>query len=474
MFEDNFDTVCIISILKGGDAHALWIQPITSSKEVHRSSSWIWHRCCSLSRWLNGYGSGKTFSGSLLGTLLCLKYPRIRGLVGAQTISLVRDTTMVSYKEHFEKMGIKYTHNKTENIITLYNGSEILFRHLEEPDKIKSLNLGFVEIEEMSDTPESTFNMLLGRLRQAPYPEWNNFRYRLFGHTNPEKSRGWIYDKFVKNPQPNFRRILAPTTDNVYLPDGFIDLLKSSYSEEYYNINVLGNDVDNTLGLVTKNFNHAKQLCNGLEIKREFPIHLTCDFNRDPMCWYICQHYNGNVYVLHEIVQQHTTTEFCAGIVAELLHSYKNHAIIINGDASGKNETTKGSDFVILKNALAREGFTNIDVRVLNRNPDIGWRTNCWNAMMYGADKKHHVFIHPQCKYLVYNIENLEMEEGGDRPKKISSGKLRSDEKAKYLGHPFDSVSYLICLYYPIKDITVKEFKGNMLDVFGNKYEYGA
>ena len=29
-----------------------------------------------------GYGSGKTFSGSLLGIMLCLKYPGIRGLVG--------------------------------------------------------------------------------------------------------------------------------------------------------------------------------------------------------------------------------------------------------------------------------------------------------------------------------------------------------------------------------------------------------
>ena len=40
-----------------------------------------------------GYGSGKTFSGSLLGILLALKFPGVRGLVGAQTYTLVRDTT---------------------------------------------------------------------------------------------------------------------------------------------------------------------------------------------------------------------------------------------------------------------------------------------------------------------------------------------------------------------------------------------
>ena len=153
----------------------------------------------SLYQWiLGGYGSGKTFCGSLLGTLLCLKYPGIIGLVGAQTLPLVRDTTIASYKEHFDRMGLKYgtdwTESKSENKILFSNGSTILYRHFEEPDKLKSLNLGFVELEEMSDVPQSTFDMLYSRLRQTKKPEWGpKFKYRLFGHTNPEERKGWIY-----------------------------------------------------------------------------------------------------------------------------------------------------------------------------------------------------------------------------------------------------------------------------------------
>ena len=49
-----------------------------------------------------GYGSGKTFAGSLLGILLAFKFQGIRGLVGAQTYTLVRDTTLQSYFEHLE------------------------------------------------------------------------------------------------------------------------------------------------------------------------------------------------------------------------------------------------------------------------------------------------------------------------------------------------------------------------------------
>lgn len=117
-----------------------------------------------------GFGSGKTWAGSLLGTLLCLKFPGINGLCGAQTYSLVRDTTLEAYFEHFENFGLQEGNDwqfiKSQQKIVFKNGSSILFRHFDEPNKLKSLNLGFAEIEEMSDIPEATFKMLLGRMRQ--------------------------------------------------------------------------------------------------------------------------------------------------------------------------------------------------------------------------------------------------------------------------------------------------------------------
>ena len=72
-----------------------------------------------------GYGSGKTFSGSLLGILLALRYPKIRGLVGAQTVALLRDTTLATYLEHLDKMGIQFVYKKAENKLEFENGSEI-------------------------------------------------------------------------------------------------------------------------------------------------------------------------------------------------------------------------------------------------------------------------------------------------------------------------------------------------------------
>ena len=53
-----------------------------------------------------GYGSGKTWCGSLLGTELAKKYPGSRGLVGAKEYELVRKTTLVSYLEHLNAMKV--------------------------------------------------------------------------------------------------------------------------------------------------------------------------------------------------------------------------------------------------------------------------------------------------------------------------------------------------------------------------------
>ena len=156
-----------------------------------------------------GFGSGKTWAGSLLGTLLCLKFPGINGLCGAQTYSLVRDTTLEAYFEHFDNFELQEGNDwqfiKSQQKIVFKNGSNILFRHFDEPNKLKSLNLGFAEIEEMSDIPEATFKMLLGRMRQKKKKNWRDFKYRIFGHTNPQSRRGWIYKNFYENKKQHYR-----------------------------------------------------------------------------------------------------------------------------------------------------------------------------------------------------------------------------------------------------------------------------
>lgn len=404
-----------------------------------------------------GYGSGKTFCGSLLGILIAMKYPGICGLVGALTYPLVRDTTLKTYFEHLDNMGFKagthYDFKASESKLIFKNGSEILFRHMEEPNKLKSLNLGFIELEEMSDIPESTFKMLLGRLRQTIKPEWKakGFKYRLYGHTNPEPNKGWIYKHFVEKKPENYRLILAPTTQNTFLAPDFVDSLKEAYDEQYFRINVLGEFGDYTSGLIVKGF--SSDNIKELHYQPDLPLHLTWDFNVDPMSCILAHKTDDSVFYFDEFVLENATTEIT---IKEVLKKYPSHKgdIIINGDASGDSRSTqsKYSNYAIMKNVLAEYyPGKKIKFHLRSFNPPIKHRIAAFNAMVKDYNGKRRLFIDKRCDKLLYNLYNLKYKPGTDIVDVPTYAQIKNENSLKFLEHPFDAASYLVDFYFPIK-----------------------
>ena len=399
-----------------------------------------------------GYGSGKTFAGALLGILLSIKFPGISGLVGAQTYTLVRDTTLKTYFEHLENIGfienVDYKWVSTEQKLVFHNGSEILFRHFDEPNKLKSLNLGFVEIEEMSDIPYDTFKMLLARMRQKKRKSWKNFTYRIFGHTNPEIYRGWISKTFLENPAPNYRLITAPTTQNKYLPDGFCDELKKLYDKDYYEIFVLGKSGKMNSNLVVKDF--TQDNIREIRYQQDLDVHISCDFNVDPMAWVLAHKSEDKVFYFDEIVLENTTTQKTC---EEFCRRYPLHKgrIIINGDASGDNRscTSEYTNYVIIKRTLAKFGY-DAEIKIKSYNPPIKNRIAAFNAKVKNAEGEIGLYISPKCEKLLYNIYNLRYIEGTSKIDVPTYSQIKQTKELKFLSHPFDAASYLVDFYWAI------------------------
>ena len=399
-----------------------------------------------------GYGSGKTFAGSLLGILLALKFPGIRGLVGAQTYTLVRDTTLQTYFEHLDNFGFTegkdYDWSSSLQKLTFKNGSEILFRHFDEPNKLKSLNLGFVEIEEMSDIPYDTFKMLLGRMRQKVKKSWKDFTYRIFGHTNPETCRGWVYKIFKENKSPNYRLISAPTTQNIYLPKGFCDELKKVYDEQYYNIFVLAQNGEYNNGLVIKDF--SDENIKEITYQPEMDLHISCDFNVDPMCWVFAHKTDDKVFYFDEIAMENTTT---AKACDEFYRRYPNHKgkIIVNGDASGDNRscTSEYTNYVIINKKLLQFGY-DVEIQIKAFNPPIKNRIMAFNSKVRSANGEVCLFVDKKCEKLLYNIYNLKYKEGSSKIDIPTYQQIKQSKELKFLSHPMDAASYLVDFYWPI------------------------
>lgn len=402
-----------------------------------------------------GYGSGKTWCGSLLGIMLAQKYPGSRGLVAAKEFTLLKSTTLEEYFNHLEKMGFErkkdYNYNKLDHKLTFANGSEILFKDIDDPEKIKSLNLHWAEIEECSQVGDNSFRQVLARVRKEPKEEWEDFRYRIFMHTNPQPNKGWIYKRFVENKEgENYRIIIAPTSNNTFLPAHYVEELKNSYDEEYYRINVLGEFGDYSSGLVVKGFTDLDNVCH-LGYNRNATLHLSCDFNVDPMCWVVAHKDMEDIHFIDEIVIENTTTQQA---IEEFIRKYPNHRgkIIINGDASGdyRNAQSEFTNYTIIKRALEEHGYQPI-FHLRNFNPPILNRIQAFNARVKNAKGENHIFVSPKCKWLLHNIYNLSFKEGTSIVNVPSQKQIKNDREMKFMEHPFDAASYLVEYYYPIK-----------------------
>ena len=166
-----------------------------------------------------GLGSGKTLGLVLKGIDMSLKYPGNFGLLGRKTYRELQDSVIKTFFEVVE--GEQYRHlisgySKAEARVKFTNGSEIVFRHLDDEaqSQLKSMNLGWAGIDQMEDIPEETFITLQGRLRRIGIP------HQIFGTCNPSLS--WLFKRFNQSGDPHYRLIEASTLENYHLPDDYI------------------------------------------------------------------------------------------------------------------------------------------------------------------------------------------------------------------------------------------------------------
>lgn len=125
--------------------------------------------------------------------------------------------------------------------ITLPNGSEIIFKGLDDPEKIKSIaNIDDIVIEEATELTLDDFSQLNLRLRS------NNGYNQIHLMFNPVSKANWVYNYWFN---PKLKRDLKSTTilhttweDNKKLPQAYIkELLKMRDSNfTYYKIYALG------------------------------------------------------------------------------------------------------------------------------------------------------------------------------------------------------------------------------------------
>lgn len=141
-----------------------------------------------------GGGSGKSYAAVQKMILKCLGNKR-KVLVVRKTRVSNKASMWELFQSVLQDMGIGYTKNISDLIITLGNGSQLLFKGMDDPEKIKSIpDLTDIVIEEATELTLDDFTQLNIRLRHrtAKYQQ-------IFLMFNPVSKINWCYTKWFLN-----------------------------------------------------------------------------------------------------------------------------------------------------------------------------------------------------------------------------------------------------------------------------------
>lgn len=193
-----------------------------------------------------GYGSSKSYNTAFKIILKCLEEKRTV-LVVREVYDTHRDSTYSLLSEIIDDLGLgpegaklcKYSESPMR--FKFRNGSKIIFKGMDKPRKLKSINgVTIVWLEECSEIKYSGFKELLGRLRHPTLP------LHFILTTNPVGKENWCYKHFFArngyevNDEDVYRqRVLVQhdvyfhhslADDNLFLPQDYIDQLDEMQS----------------------------------------------------------------------------------------------------------------------------------------------------------------------------------------------------------------------------------------------------
>lgn len=349
-------------------------------------------------------GSGK--SQALCHEAIRLSYQNQgrQGLIGAPTYPMLRDATLTSFTEILQTNRIPYDYNKSESVMTMKDtGSKILFRAVDEFERLRGTNLAWFGIDELTYTGKESWQRLEGRLRDPKAT-----RLCGFAVWTP-KGFDWVYQRFVREPVKGYEAIQARAYENRFLLDAvpdFYERLKSSYDTRFYEQEVLGEYLNVNSGAVYHAFDRVRNV-KAVTLDPARPLYWTLDFNVNPMCSLIAQKLGDEIRVLGEIVLGRASTyDACA----EFQRRFPNHlsGVYICGDATGSKLQTAGTtDYRMVRESLQQAGYERVTFRVPASNPLVRERIQLTNSKLFTAGGECCLVMDPQCKELIADMEEV-------------------------------------------------------------------
>jgi hypothetical protein len=385
-------------------------------------------------------GSGKSKALCYEGIFLAQLNPGRTGLIGAPTYPMLRDATQAAMFEILADEGLGYSFNKSENRLTMARtGSQILFRSLDDFERLRGTNLAWFGIDELTYCKQESWSRLEGRLRDRAAN-----RPCGFAVWTP-KGFDWVYRKFIAGTNPEYRGYRGSPRENRHLPADFYDRLATSYDERFFKQEVLGEYLNVNSGAAYYAFDRTADV-RKCKYRRDLPLRWSLDFNIDPMCSVICQidetHDAKRIFVLDELHLRNSDTPSACEEFVNRTEQWTGRGplqVFVYGDATGEARQRAGagapSDWAAVKQFFRSRPEYQMTFRYKPTNPQQRDRVAAVNAMLCNSAGERRTEVDPKCKYLIDDLEQVVW----------TTGTALLDQRTnRMLTHMSDAYGYLV------------------------------
>lgn len=388
---------------------------------------------------VGGFGSGKTAAAIARAMALKAHFRDCDIAYYLPTYPLVEDIAFRRFPDLCERKGWAYRLNKASAYIEFPRAGRIVFRTMENPDRIVGYEVAHSICDELDTLPTDkarhVWNKVIARNRQKC--AWPN---TVGVATTPEGFR-FVYERWQKAPAPGYVLFRARTEDNAAnLPPGYVDNLRASYPSQLLQAYLDGEFVNLTAGSVYGEFDRALNVSRE-EVRPAETVHVGMDFNVGKMAAVVHVLRDGDPHAVAELVDVFDTPAM-ARMLAER-YKAQGHPVIVYPDASGSGRRSvdaSQSDIAVLRQA----GFT---VLANPGNPAIKDRVLSVNQMIHAGGARRYRVNVDGCPHLVEALEKQAYDKHGEPDK--SSG----------LDHVVDAAGYFIVYRYPIRSRTVSRLQ---------------
>lgn len=228
-----------------------------------------------------------------------------------------------------------FTRNETELSITLLNGAKLWFKSGDNPDSLYGEDVYGVVIDEATRMKENSWFAIRSTLTAT------RGKVKIIG--NVKGTGNWVYKlareaEVGKQNWKYFKLTAADAVEAGVLAQEEIDDARATYPtgvflELYYAIPFV-----NSSNKFAYSFDKTKHVAK-CSINYDYPVYLSFDFNRNPICCTIIQVVEGRIKVPHVVKLENSNIyNLCSKLNTMLVNPTINKApqIIINGDASGR------------------------------------------------------------------------------------------------------------------------------------------